>query len=708
MSEPMYESAASPEDFTPYEQQLAAQISAAGQRPGNRLAEVALGVGAAFLLYRLYTRRRLSEETREALPTPDALQELSVRVLSAFVSKWQATLVPALVTGYVIGMQEAGNAVPDRRWLVEVANAKAASMGTSIHATSTDAMVSGYRTMLNRRVAGRVALDRAIDAFGVLPRTMKSLVNLWLTPPPVNLTDKPAVSIGDRIDSMIAKAVASRADTIGDTEAYLASNEAKILLWAYEQSEGLIPDEAEKVWVTAHDERVCKVCGPMNGVAVRLNELFELPTGDWVTSPSPHPRCRCTLSLRMNTQAHLRSYVTVAKSAEELPNAFGIVHKAVGVDPFDRDKSGRFSSTESRRSKVQVRPVARQQYKEPDVDFTDPRVAQILAQAQAMASSPVRAREQARAHEQAKASSPQKASAPVRASASVKASSQQKASSVASSSTAASSMATSAVASTGQARKASNGAARARAMEKGKASFVPPDKPMATSAEATDLWVNTPDNRPIYVVMSQWDWGEADTVMTDFDTPFYTGGERGHGIDTLQEALTGYWEHFLSSDYTSDEFSGQAEWNDSVGEHVMSFTHGNMQIHTTYDAYDVAMVEAVHGLSRNESEQVIVHAEQEDSDGELIVSEFSLPAYDVAVGLGLHQEIESYIPVIGRTNKINADQFDDDQWGGMISNPGKWRVISSDVGSVASWASRESTLPLPYHMYDIDPEDLYP
>lgn len=704
MSEPMYESAPSGEDFTPYEQQLAAQITAAGQRPDNRLPQVALGVGAAFLLYRLYMKRRLTEETREALPLPDALQELSTRIMRAYVNRWAAVTAPALVTGYVLGMQDAGNAVPDRRWLVDVANAKARSMGEAIHTTSTEAMVSGYQSMLNRRVAARTAVDRVIDAFGVTPRTMKALVNLWVVPVQTSVTDKPVTGVGDKIDSMIAKAIAARADTIGDTEAYLASNEAKILLWAYEQSTGAIPEEAEKVWITAHDERVCKVCGPMNGVAVKLNELFELPTGDWVTSPSPHPRCRCTIELRMNTQAHLRSYVRVAmaKDASTVPNAFGVVHKAVGVDPFDRDKNGRFSSTESRRSKVQVRPVARQQYKEPDVDFTDPRVAQILAQAQAMASSP------ARAQEQAKASSPQKASAPVRASASVKASSQQKASSVASSSTAASSMATSAVASTGQARKASNSAARARAMEKGKASFVPPEKAMGQSAEATDLWVNTPDNRPIYVVMSQWDWGEADTVMTDFDTPFYTGGESGRGIDTLQEALAGYWEHFLSSDYTSDEFTDQAEWNESVSEHVMSFPHGNMQIHVTYDAYDVAMVEAVHGLSRNESEQVIVHAEQEDSDGELIVSEFSLPAYDVAVGLGLHQHVEDYIPVIGRTNKINADQFDDDQWGGMISNPGKWRVISNDVGSVASWASRESTLPLPYHMYDIDPEDLYP
>lgn len=702
MSEPTFESGPSGEDFTPYEQQLAAQISAAGQRPDNRLPEVALGVGAAFLLYRLYMKRRLTEETREQLPMPDALQELSTRILRAYTNKWVATTVPALVTGYVIGMQDAGQAVPDRRWLIDVANAKATSLGTAIHATSTEALVSGYTTMLNRRVAGRVALDRVIDAFGVTPRTMKALVNLWIAPAPENNTDKLVSGVRDRIDSMIAKAIAARADTIGDTEAYLASNEAKVLLWSYEQAQGDVPPEAEKVWITAHDERVCRVCGPMNGVAVKLNELFQLPTGDWVTSPSPHPRCRCTLSLRMNTQAHLRSYIRVAKSADSLPNAFGVVHKAVGVDPFDRDKNGRFSSTESRRSKVQVRPVARQQYKEPDVDFTDPRVAQILAQAQAMASSPTRVKEQA------KASSQQKASAPVRASASVKASSQQKASSVASSSTAASSMATSAVASTGQARKASNGAARARAMEKGKASFVPPQKGMGQSAEATDLWVNTPDNRPIYVVMSQWDWGEADTVMTDFDTPFYTGGERGRGIDTLQEALAGYWEHFLSSDYTSDEFTDQAEWNDTVGEHVMSFPHGNMEIHVTYDAYDVAMVEAVHGLSRNESEQVIVHAEQEDSDGELIVSEFSLPAYDVAVGLGLHQHVEDYVPVIGRTNKINADQFDDDQWGGMISNPGKWRVISNDVGSVASWASRETMLPLPYHMYDIDPEDLYP
>lgn len=44
-----------------------------------------------------------------------------------------------------------------------------------------------------------------------------------------------------------------------------------------------------KTWVTAGDERVCTICGPLDGVKVGIDEFF--PGG--LAAPAAHPNCRC-------------------------------------------------------------------------------------------------------------------------------------------------------------------------------------------------------------------------------------------------------------------------------------------------------------------------------------------------------------------------------------------------------------------------------
>ncbi|GEM_PF-4246425 len=44
-----------------------------------------------------------------------------------------------------------------------------------------------------------------------------------------------------------------------------------------------------KTWNTAGDERVCSICGPLDGVKVGIDEFF--PGG--LPAPAAHPNCRC-------------------------------------------------------------------------------------------------------------------------------------------------------------------------------------------------------------------------------------------------------------------------------------------------------------------------------------------------------------------------------------------------------------------------------
>jgi len=58
---------------------------------------------------------------------------------------------------------------------------------------------------------------------------------------------------------------------------------------------GLITPTTLKMWVTADDELVCPICGPMHGVTVPVKDNFPI-------SLPPHPRCRCYLEFASPTE----------------------------------------------------------------------------------------------------------------------------------------------------------------------------------------------------------------------------------------------------------------------------------------------------------------------------------------------------------------------------------------------------------------------
>jgi hypothetical protein len=100
-----------------------------------------------------------------------------------------------------------------------------------------------------------------------------------------------------------------RANLIGGLHSFTALNFGRQMLFSEGVAAGYIPQNARKVWVTAIDERVCELCGPMDGVAVPVLDRFEVLVPPPRTErgkkrdnvklvvPPVHPNCRCTLVL---------------------------------------------------------------------------------------------------------------------------------------------------------------------------------------------------------------------------------------------------------------------------------------------------------------------------------------------------------------------------------------------------------------------------
>jgi SPP1 gp7 family putative phage head morphogenesis protein len=97
--------------------------------------------------------------------------------------------------------------------------------------------------------------------------------------------DQPGYTLGDVVDRLpFDEARAERIAVTEITRAYAESNQI-----AGEQlSEEFGDVPVVKIWYTNNDDRVCPVCGPLNGKEVAITDNF-----DGIRNPPAHPNCRC-------------------------------------------------------------------------------------------------------------------------------------------------------------------------------------------------------------------------------------------------------------------------------------------------------------------------------------------------------------------------------------------------------------------------------
>jgi len=104
-----------------------------------------------------------------------------------------------------------------------------------------------------------------------------------------------------------------RTEMIARTEMMWSANTTQVEYWRQLQHAGWIGTEAQMVWATTDDDRLCEQCAPMDGEVVETlyepftssvlglpgEELRPRPQGDvLIDHPPLHPMCRCILVLK--------------------------------------------------------------------------------------------------------------------------------------------------------------------------------------------------------------------------------------------------------------------------------------------------------------------------------------------------------------------------------------------------------------------------
>jgi len=94
-----------------------------------------------------------------------------------------------------------------------------------------------------------------------------------------------------------------RAQMIARTEVIRATSAGQQAVWNDAQAEGLLPVDAQRVWIVTPDDRLCEICAAMEGQTVGLQEPFQSVDVGAVDYPPAHPSCRCATGIATTEQS---------------------------------------------------------------------------------------------------------------------------------------------------------------------------------------------------------------------------------------------------------------------------------------------------------------------------------------------------------------------------------------------------------------------
>lgn len=246
-------------------------------------------------------RRRLTE-------APEVTPALMIAVMDytwqMFAPRFIKISGPQIAMAYTTALQAVNAGAIDPRYVESLASEHARRLTSYFHESSRDAVAEAFNTYVNRKVPVRVAADRALSAYGLSSRQIRGYtanVALFDTKISSNVFHRAEAAAME----YVAKSLRSRIGNFAKQEEHNLDQQAEQIAWLWMVDHNQLPENAEKIWLTAKDEMTCKICAPMHGKVVKVGERFELPNRTLLWVPGVHPNCRCKVRFRVPRQMEI-------------------------------------------------------------------------------------------------------------------------------------------------------------------------------------------------------------------------------------------------------------------------------------------------------------------------------------------------------------------------------------------------------------------
>jgi hypothetical protein len=210
---------------------------------------------------------------------------------TTFRNRLERPLVPLVARLFVMGRLTVGVTelpVAQRLRTEKAAQTWARAYAAKVAQDYADSSSEIYRPLVRdwvqRPLPATAMALRARDLYGLDARAATSVINY--------------TNGKGRTDprTLIERYLEQRALANATVYSVSAQNFGRAMGYAQMMAEGQISPNAKKVWQTAHDERVCDYCGPMDGVTADLIGPFSV-RGNRLLVPPVHPHCRCTIAI---------------------------------------------------------------------------------------------------------------------------------------------------------------------------------------------------------------------------------------------------------------------------------------------------------------------------------------------------------------------------------------------------------------------------
>lgn len=183
----------------------------------------------------------------------------------------------------------------DPRVLAEIRNHTAMQM-VGITNQTRDAIVQAVENSYTQGHTAQELAKIVRPMIGLTHRDATAVTNLYNAR--IKAGDSPVVA-RRLADQAAERHLKRRAKTIARTELIDAANRGRQAAWAQAIGDGFIdPSIVQQKWVTGADERLCKICGPMNGQIVDIGaDFFSSANSNYYSAPPVHPNCRCAVAM---------------------------------------------------------------------------------------------------------------------------------------------------------------------------------------------------------------------------------------------------------------------------------------------------------------------------------------------------------------------------------------------------------------------------